>query len=233
MRKLSLIFPLLCALSLAAPMRTFAVDAPTEAGTTAPAGAPASAAPTAPASAAAATGGDAASIKASIKKSVLKTGLEIKEMGVAMRQISHAATELYGEMTRQDMVSLGSPDLIGTMVIPAIPVGPIGLGPYLEPRKKWVDLCMAHLSQSMPLLQEEIADISPALHAETKDEADPVLAEVNALMTQIQSSYAKLQTLTEAAKYDNVAIGNECVTMTESLKKLEKLRKQLWKAVKT
>jgi hypothetical protein len=202
MRKLSLIFPLLCSLSLVAPLAVSAAD----------------------------TGVD---IKATVKKSVLKTGLEIKEMGVAMRQISHAATELYGEMTRQDMVSLGSPDVIGTMVIPAIPVGPIGLGPYLEPRKKWVDLCMTHLSQMMPMLQEEIADINPALHAETKDDADPVLAEVNTLMTQVQASYGKLQTLTQAAKYDNVAIANECVTLTEAMKKLEKLRKQLWKAVKT
>ena len=171
-------------------------------------------------------------IQGGVKKAALKTGMEIKEMGTALRQLKHAGTELYGEMTRQEMVSLGEPDVIGTMVIPAIPAGPIPMGGYLPPRKEWVNLCMSHMTPLVPLVKEEIDDISPTVHPDSKDEADPVMAGINNSWSSVQASYQKLQTLTASGSYDNAAIANESVNLIKAVESLDKQRKQLWKAIK-
>lgn len=54
---------------------------------------------------------------------------------------------------------VSEPDIIGPIVVPAVPTpsGMMPVGDYLPPRKKWLNFYMAEMGQLIPLMQGELA----------------------------------------------------------------------------
>ncbi|MCC7531934.1 MAG: hypothetical protein IT342_25755, partial [Candidatus Melainabacteria bacterium] len=81
----------------------------------------------------------------------------LHDIAVTVHHLQEMLKGLLYEAQRQDMVVVAEPDVIGPIVMPAIPnpSGMMSMG-YLPPRKKWVDYFMAQIEEIIPMLDHEI-----------------------------------------------------------------------------
>ncbi|HEY9868906.1 MAG TPA: hypothetical protein V6D08_07050 [Candidatus Obscuribacterales bacterium] len=163
---------------------------------------------------------------------ILKTAAGIKAMGECAHKLKRAALDMIGELQRQDLVVVSEPDVIGPIIVPAVPnpSGMMPVGDYLPPRKKWLDFYMAQMSQLIPLMQSELADT--AIPADKKDAIKGPWGQMQSLVQDMQSHYKALQPLTQGPSFDRDAIGKEVLAIYDDVEELDKLRKQVFHIIK-
>lgn len=156
---------------------------------------------------------------------------ELRELGQVTHHIHQASNDLAAEAS-QPVEMMGEIDVIGGQVIPIMPATAEGFGPtqYLPPRKKYLDLYMSHLSNLLPLLNEEINTL--AVPDKAKGAVSPMVAQMKTWAGDIQQSYTALQTSTAGPTYVNKDIRGQAMAITDSIKGIEKLRRDIYKEMK-
>lgn len=169
----------------------------------------------------------ATTLKGGVQKTVKNALIGLRSFGDGLHKLRRAASDLYGEATRQEADLVDEPEIVGGTII-YIPVN-VNISQCLPPRKKWVDHHMAAMQQLLPLVEEESSSI---LFPDDKEAAvGPFMQEISALMQSSQASYQRLVAVTQNPPYDGQAIADNCQSLEKDLKQVDKLRKKVRKIV--
>lgn len=215
-----------------------APDSTTSSTTEASAGTTGATTSTSTSSAATATG--SSSSASSSSSSALKGGImsvaataekEVKEIGDTCNHLTASINNVFCEVQRQDQVMLSSPDVIGTMVIPAVPdaSGMMSMG-TLPPRKKWLDYFNYQVAQLIDILYKEANSV--VLPEDTSSQANDDWVKIKDLVNKMVPVYKKMKDLSEGPKYDNMAIATQAQMLHNTVKEIDKLRKSVYGELK-
>lgn len=174
-----------------------------------------------------------AALTGSVKTSPVVAAEGLRQMGEALKKIQRAAAELVGEATRQDYISVGDPDVVGSIIIPAIPdpSGMMPIGDYLPMRQGWVDYYLDQIAKLMPLYAAEVDNL--ALPAGIKSDATALMDQMTPLYEDAKSHYLTLFNMQKALKgTDNIKFGEQAVMLHDDMKKIDELRKKVFAMVK-
>ena len=171
-------------------------------------------------------------LQASVKKAAILAEAGLKELDETSKYLKRSSMDLMTECERQNYVCVGEPDVIGSMVIPAIPEpsGMLPMGDVLPARKKWIDVYMQQLSQIVAYLQKEMSSI--VIPPDKADAVEQPWNDMKALAGDIAQHYQNLQPLTQGPKYDNLKIGREALGIYDDTKTFEELRKKIFHIMK-
>lgn len=156
---------------------------------------------------------------------------ELRELGQVVHHLHQASNDLASEVS-QPVEMMGEIDMIGGQVIPIMPATAEGFGPtqYLPPRKKYLNLYMAHIANLLPLLNDEINTlVVPSAAAAT---VSPMVAQLKQWSADIQQNYTTLQGLTAGPSYVNQDIRSQAMAMTDAVKAIEKVRRDIYRATR-
>ncbi|MBY0549895.1 MAG: hypothetical protein K2W95_21660 [Candidatus Obscuribacterales bacterium] len=182
----------------------------------------------------AATAKSSAPLTGSVKSSPVVAAEGLRQMGEALKKIQRAAAELVGEATRQDYISVGDPDVVGSIIIPAIPdpSGMMPIGDYLPMRQGWVDYYLDQIAKLMPLYAAEVDNL--ALPAGIKSDATVLMDQMTPLYEDAKAHYLTLFNMQKALKgTDNIKFGEQAVMLHDDMKKIDELRKKVFAMVKS
>lgn len=166
-------------------------------------------------------------IPAQASKSEIK--LEDKELEVKLKNVSNAVYELQktvediiGEISQQEDVNVGQGNLIGPMIIPAIPVptGTIAMGPYLKPRKKFLDRYSDQTTQQLTAILEHGMSL-PDTWTEDHDLSE-ALSSIRNCLTELKAENDDLLDSMKGPKYDNMFIGKKAIKEADDLESIQK-----------
>lgn len=150
----------------------------------------------------------------------------IRDARLSTSRVRKAAANLYDEVTRQQVTTMGfSANVVGTTVI-NVPT-PMFTGQYLPARKKWVQESMDDIGPIMKLFKEDVdeavendrrTDVSEA----TRTKLDPIRQQVFTLVNQSFETYKQLEGMTAGSTFDNNAIATAARTLTKEMLDLDK-----------
>jgi len=172
------------------------------------------------------------SAKPSLSGQVSTTALTVQTalhaIHLATNELNHVTRDMINEIERQQYETVAEPDVIGPIVVPAMPAptGGMNVGPLLPPRKKWIDLYMWQYSQVVPMLAAEIN--STQIPSDKKASIAPKWREMKALSDDISAHYQNLIPVTQGPNYVNLDIGKQLLPIYDDLKKLQQLQKETW-----
>ncbi len=155
----------------------------------------------------------------------------LHDVGVTVHHLQEMLKGLLYEAQRQDMVVVAEPDVIGPMVMPAIPdpSGMMSMG-YLPPRKKWVDYFMAQIEEIIPMLDHEINSLP------RPDGSDAALQQAYIELFDAARGFnppwSDLETATKGPEYKNADISSAGSGLWFQVEKFKKLKDKLFKLVK-
>lgn len=156
----------------------------------------------------------------------------LHDVGVSVHHLQEMLKGLLYEAQRQDMVVVAEPNVIGPMIIPAIPnpSGMMSIG-YLPPRKKWVDYFMSQIEEIIPMLDHEIN----SLPRPAASESDLLQAYVEMFDAArgFNPPWSKLETATKGPDYKNQDISVAGSELWFQIEKFKKLKDKVFKIVKT
>lgn len=153
-------------------------------------------------------------------------------MGEALRKIQRAASELASEATRQDYVAVGDPDVVGTIIVPAIPEpsGMMAVGDYLPMRKEWLDYFLNQIGQLIPIYAKETDAL--VFPDSVKEQAIDSLKTMEPVFEDLKSHYMTLLNLTQPKEMSNTKVGEEAVMLHDDAKQLNDIRQRVFKLLK-
>jgi|688.fasta_scaffold665816_2 hypothetical protein len=182
-------------------------------------------------------GGSAAPASTKLQGSVKATDVEaaevLRQMGDALHKMERAGLELMGEATRQDYIAVGDPDVIGTLIIPALPSpsGVMAVGPYLPIREKWMDYYLDQIGKLIPIYAE-LTD-SLVMPPEVKAEATKLLDQMQPIFQDARERYIVLLYYAKHLKdVKNDQIAVLAVRLHDDMDKMDKIRKDVFKLLK-
>lgn len=155
----------------------------------------------------------------------------LHDVGTTVHHLQEMLKGLLFEAQRQDMVVVAEPNVIGPMIIPAIPnpSGMMSIG-YLPPRKKWVDYFMSQIEEIIPMLDHEINSLP------RPDQSDTELLQAYTEMFDAARGFnppwAELETATKGPEYKNKDISFAGSDLWFQIEKFKKLKDKLFKMVK-
>ncbi|MBX9879169.1 MAG: hypothetical protein K2Y22_11980 [Candidatus Obscuribacterales bacterium] len=164
-----------------------------------------------------------------VATSTLTVSTALHAMHQVTNELNRVTTDMINEIERQQYVTVAEPDVIGPIVVPAIPMptGGMNVGPLLPPRAKWVKLYMWQFSQVVPMLAAEID--ATQIPADKKTLLAPKWRQMKALSNDITAHYQKLIPVTQGPTYVNLDIGKQLLPIYDDLKKLKELQKDAWR----
>jgi len=154
-------------------------------------------------------------------------GTGIRDLSKTLHHLKRSAWDIFIEVQRQNMVVVGEPDVIGPIIIPAMPSpsGMIGMGGFLPPRKKFLDYFMSQISDLTKMTQTEITGL--VLPDDATDEAKAELKIMTDTLAQLPQDITALQETTQGPNYDNMAIARAAQLMQNHVQDIEKASKKL------
>lgn len=171
-------------------------------------------------------------LKGGVERQALLAESGVRELEETSRYLRRAVIDLIGEVERQVYVTVGSPNMIGSMVIPAMPspTGQLATGEMLPARKKWVDIYMSEISQAVLALTQEcsslaVPDGKQAIVAQS-------LGELKAFVKDIDAHYQNLLLVTKGPTYENLKVGKEVLAIYDDLRPCEELLKKIYHLLK-
>lgn len=175
---------------------------------------------------------DAGSAAASSALTLYQTSIqELRELGQVIHHVHQASNDLASEVS-QPFDMMGEIDVIGGQVIPIMPATAEGFGAtqYVPPRKKYLDLYMSHLGNLLPLLNDEINSL--VVPAGAQQTISPMVAKMKTWSGDVQQNYAALQPMVAGPNYVNKDIRTQANAITDTMKAIEKLRRDIYKEMK-
>lgn len=157
----------------------------------------------------------------------------LRQMGDCLKKMERAALELMGEATRQDYISVGDPDVIGTMIIPAIPSpsGMLAVGPYLPIRDKFMDYYLDQIGKLIPIYAEYTDSL--VMPPQLKERANSTLKQMLPQFEDAKARYMELLALRKDTKTPhNEKIAALSVQIHDDMQSMDKLRKEVFALLK-
>ncbi|HZT34929.1 MAG TPA: hypothetical protein VFA15_03345, partial [Nitrososphaera sp.] len=160
----------------------------------------------------------------------LETGL--KGLDKTLHHLKRGAYDVFTEVFRQDYAVVGQPDVIGPIVIPAMPSpsGILPVGGYLPPRKKWLDYFMSEINSLQTMCQADVSGL--VLPDDASDTAKSELQSIKSSVSLLPKDVQDLAALTQGPKYDNNAIGRQAQLLQDHVSEMQKSVKKLYEACK-
>jgi hypothetical protein len=173
-----------------------------------------------------------ANLKGGVEQQALLAESGVRELEETSRYLRRAVIDLIGEVERQDYVTVGSPNMIGSMVIPAMPTpsGQIATGDILPARKKWVDIFMSEISKAVIALTQECSQL--VMPAEKQASVAQPLVELKTLIKDIDAHYQNLLLVTKGPTYENLKVGKETLAIYDDLRPCEEQLKKIYHLLK-
>jgi hypothetical protein len=149
----------------------------------------------------------------------------LKNVADSAHHMQERMHDIIYEITRQEYVTAGEPNVVGPTVIPAIPMptGTIAMGGYLAPRKKYMDFFAAQTKSLLTMLIEEGSNLPSTLPRDANMSAK--LSMIKGDLNALQEENNSLQPLMIGPTYDNLKIGRQALLMSSKLDDLKKLLK--------
>ncbi len=162
-----------------------------------------------------------------VQDEAVALGTGLRDLSKTLHHLKRSAFDIFVEVQRQNMVVVGEPDVIGPIIIPAMPSpsGMIGVGGFLEPRKKFLDYFMSQVVDLSKMTQSEVAAL--LLPDNASDDAKAELKTITDLSTTLNQDISGLQSVTQGPKYDNYAIAQAAQLMQNHVQEIEKAAKKL------
>lgn len=167
-----------------------------------------------------------------VTKTVVPAQVGLKEMGDTAKHLHKATLGMVGELTRQDLVVVGEPDVIGPIVMPAIPIpsGMLAMGDYLPPRKKWVDFFNYQIGTLVNEMQKELTSMS--FPPDQMQQVTPLWNEIIALVADMTDKTQKLIDISKGPNYDRKAMGILTMNIYDDTTNFERPWKELVKLMR-
>lgn len=172
-------------------------------------------------------------IQGSVKATDVEAAEILRQMGDCLHKMKRSSLELMGEATRQDYISVGDPDVIGTMILPAIPSpsGVMGVGPYLKIRQKWMDYYLDQIGKLIPIYAEYTDTL--VMPDSVKDEATKMLDQMLPLFDDARQRYIVLLFYSKHLdEFRNDQIATLAVQIHDDMDKMDKIRKDVFNLLK-
>lgn len=172
-------------------------------------------------------------IQGSVKATDVEAAEVLRQMGDALHKIERAGLELMGEATRQDYIAVGDPNVIGTLIIPALPSpsGMMAIGPYLPIREKWMDYYLDQIGKLIPIYAELTDTL--VMPEEVKADATKLLDQMRPLFQDARERYIVLLYYSKhlkETKNDQIAV--LAVRLHDDMDKMDKIRKDVFQLLK-
>jgi hypothetical protein len=167
------------------------------------------------------------SLEGHVQGEAVALGTGLRDLAKTLHHLKRSAYDIFVEVQRQNMVVVGEPDVIGPIIIPAIPSpsGMLGVGGFLEPRKKFLDYFMSQVIDLSKMTQSEVSGL--VLPADASDDAKSDLKIISDTAAALNQDIAALQEVTQGPKYDNFAIARAAQLMQNHVQEIEKASKKL------
>ena len=172
-------------------------------------------------------------LQGSVKASDVEAAEGLRQMGEALKKIQRAALELMAEATRQDYISVGDPDVVGTIIIPALPSpsGMMAIGPYLPIRAKWMDYYLDQIGKLIPMYAELTDGL--ALPDNVKTQGTTMMDNMRPLFADARVHYTNLYNYSKKIKTTkNMKIAEEAVMLHDDFQKIDAIRRDVFKLLK-
>jgi hypothetical protein len=174
-------------------------------------------------------------IKAGVQ--MIELNLQVlRDVGLDIKNIIKAASSLYDEVTIQPVTLMTQPEVVGMGTIINIPIGftPTGAGP--QPSKKRVDLAMRQMRPIIEIMKGDVDDFESGrkrldISDTERNELKPLLDDWIELVNGISTNLTSLEGITKAPPYDNNAIANLAGGIHKDCKKMDEVRRKLYKAL--
>jgi len=155
----------------------------------------------------------------------LESGL--KDLNKTLHHLKRSAWDIFIETQRQNMVVVGEPDVIGPIIIPAIPspTGMMNVGGLLPPRKKFLDYFMSQINDLYKMTQTEVAALQ--LPDDATDDGKAILKTVTDAAAALPDDISALAEVTAGPELDNMNIARAAQQMQDHVQAIEKATKKL------
>ncbi len=155
----------------------------------------------------------------------LETG--IKDLTKTLHHMKRSAFDIFIEVQRQNMVVVGEPDVIGPIIIPAIPSpsGMMAMGGFLPPRQKFLDYFQSQLSDLMKMTQTEVSAL--VLPDDASDQAKTDMKTISDSLTTFSQDLQGIAAVTQGPKFNNYDIAKAAQILQDHIQAVEKATKSL------
>jgi len=169
--------------------------------------------------------------RTNLKQTEEDTEIKLKNVAASAHHLQKTIHEIIFEITRQEYVTASEPEVVGPIVIPAIPppTGVIAMGSFLPPRKKYIDLFAQEAASLMTMLNEEGASLPDSIEADSQSSTQ--LANVKRILADLKTQNDALISSMSDTKYNNLLIGKQAIKMSDDLDQVQKLLKECEKYV--
>jgi hypothetical protein len=144
--------------------------------------------------------------------------LALKAAANSTRPLESALDNVVSEVTRQQYVSVGQPNVVGTMVIPARP-GMIPIGDYLPPREQYMTIYAAQIQASLIKLVEQVSVLP---EDSTDVQLNQQIIALKSALEFLRTQNQPLQASMAGSPYNNLAVGKDVLNMLDRLKEIKK-----------
>lgn len=172
-------------------------------------------------------------LQGSVKALDVEAAEGLRQMGDALKKMQRASLELMGECTRQNYISVGDPDVVGTIIIPALPdpSGMMAIGPYLPIREKWMDYYLDQIGKLIPIYASLVDGLILPDGVRTQGTAQ--LDTMRPLFEDARARYLTLLNMSKDLKtMKNMTIAKEAVLLHDDMQKMDGIRKNVFKLLK-
>ncbi len=170
-------------------------------------------------------------LEGQIKADSVALTTHLKELTNSLHHLKRAAFDIFCETQRQDQVVAVQPDVIGPIILPAIPspTGMLSMG-ALPPRKQWLDYFMNQVGQLLPMVDSEINAL--VMPKEMPDEGKQDLNQIRDLARGMNPLAVDLDKVTEGPDLKADDIARSAMAFQDQVNKIEKSVKSLAKQAK-
>lgn len=172
-------------------------------------------------------------LQGSVKALDVEAAEGLRQMGDSLKKIQRACLELMGEATRQDYISVGDPDVVGSIIIPALPdpSGMMAIGPYLPIREKWMDYYLDQIAKLMPIYASLTDGL--VLPDGVRTQGTAMMDNMRPLFADARTRYMNLLNMSKELKtMKNMTIAKEAVLLHDDFQKIDGIRRDVFKLLK-
>ncbi|MBX9573830.1 MAG: hypothetical protein K2X77_33345 [Candidatus Obscuribacterales bacterium] len=179
------------------------------------------------------TAATGAALQGNVKALDVEAAEGLRQMGDVLKKIQRASLELMGEATRQDYISVGDPDVVGTIIIPALPdpSGMMAIGPYLPIREKMMDYYLDQIGKLIPIYASLTDGL--VLPESTRAQGIALMDTMRPLFEDARTRYMNLLNMSKELKtMKNMTIAKEAVLLHDDMQKIDGIRRSVFKLLK-
>jgi hypothetical protein len=162
---------------------------------------------------------------------------ELRELGTDIKNVLKAATGLYNEATIQPVSLVTMPEVIGAGTIINLPVGTQPTGPPQPIRRSELNAAMNNMRPVISKFKRNVDDFMSGerqldLSDSAKEQLKPQFDNWVATVNDIAERESQLERISRGPYLDNARIAALCGVIQDDAKRLEGIRREIYKVIK-